>query len=118
MKKLECPDFNLEEKLTQEQLTFFHKNGVIIFRNVLKKETVDFFIQEVTRIENQWLQEGRDKVNGVPLKFGEDAQGQKMIQRLCFLSLDRKSLPRIPARPEDSGSCSVPLSIRRTYCRK
>src|SRR5580765_4918935 len=92
MKKLECPDFTLGEKLTQEQQTFFNKNGVIIFRNVLKKETVDFFIREVTRIENQWLQEGRDKINGVPLKFGVDANAKTMIQRLCFLSLHSPSL--------------------------
>ena len=92
MKKLECPDFTLGEKLTQEQITFFNKNGVIIFRNVLKKETVDFFIREVTRIENQWLQEGRDKINGVPLKFGVDANAKTMIQRLCFLSLHSPAL--------------------------
>ncbi|PWT78627.1 MAG: phytanoyl-CoA dioxygenase, partial [Bacteroidetes bacterium] len=37
MKKLQCPDFILGEKLTEEQLAFFDKNGVIVFRNVLKK---------------------------------------------------------------------------------
>ena len=86
MKKMECPHFVLGDKLTQEQFDFFSKNGVIVFRNVLKRETVDFFIQEITRIENQWLQEGRDKVNGVPLKFGVDENEKKIIQRLCFLS--------------------------------
>jgi ectoine hydroxylase-related dioxygenase (phytanoyl-CoA dioxygenase family) len=87
MKKMECPDFVLGEKLTEEQLAFFNKNGVIVFRNVLNKETVKFFIQEINRIESEWLKEGRDKVNGVPLKFGEDQDGKKIIQRLCFLSL-------------------------------
>jgi len=87
MKKLECPDFILGEKLSKEQLAFFDRNGVIIFRNVLKKDTVEFFIQEINRIESQWLQEGRDKVNGVPLKFGEDENDKTIIQRLCFLSL-------------------------------
>src|SRR5580704_15495580 len=87
MKKIECPDFILDEKLTKEQLDFFNKNGVIIFRNVMKKETVAFFIQEINRIESQWLEENRDKINGVPLKFGEDENGKRIIQRLCFLSL-------------------------------
>ncbi len=87
MKKLECPDFILSEKLTKEQLAFFNKFGVIIFRNVLKKETVEFFIQETLRIEKEWLNEGRDKVNGVPLKFGVDENDKTIIQRLCFLSL-------------------------------
>ncbi|MFI5153709.1 MAG: phytanoyl-CoA dioxygenase family protein [Chitinophagales bacterium] len=92
MKKLECPDFVLGEKLTQEQVSFFNKNGVIVFRNVLNSSTVDFFKQEVARIENQWLQEGRDKINGVPLKFGIDENGKTIIQRLCFLSLHSPSL--------------------------
>ena len=87
MKKMDCPNFILGDKLTKEQLDFFHKHGVIIFRNILKKETVEFFIREISRIETQWLEEGRDKVNGVPLKFGEDENGKKIIQRLCFLSL-------------------------------
>ncbi len=87
MKKLECPDFILGEKLTKEQLAFFNKFGVIIFRNVLKKDTVEFFIQETQRVEKEWLDEGRDKINGVPLKFGVDENDKTIIQRLCFLSL-------------------------------
>ena len=87
MKKLLCPEFFLGDKVTPEQSDFFHKNGVIVFRNVLKPETVAFFIQEINRIEKQLLEEGKDKINGVPLKFGKDHNGQTIIQRLCFLSL-------------------------------
>jgi phytanoyl-CoA hydroxylase len=86
MKKLLCPEFVLGEKVTPDQAAFFHKNGVIIFRNVLKPETVEFFIQELNRIERKLLDEGVDKINGVPLKFGKDHNGQTIIQRLCFLS--------------------------------
>jgi hypothetical protein len=82
MKKLECPDFVLGDKLTQEQVSFFNKNGVIVFRNVLNSSTVDFFKQEVARIENQWLQEGRDKINGVPLKFGIDEMVKPLFNAL------------------------------------
>ncbi len=87
MKKLQCPDFVLGDKLTEEQAAFFKKNGVIVFRNVFKKDTVDYFIQEINRIEKDWIAEGRDKVNGVPLKFGKDHDGKTLIQRLCFLNL-------------------------------
>jgi phytanoyl-CoA hydroxylase len=86
MKKLVCPEFVLGEKVTPEQATFFHKNGVIVFRDVLKPETVAFFISELNRIEKKLLDEGVDKINGVPLKFGKDHNGQTIIQRLCFLS--------------------------------
>src|SRR5271154_3335926 len=87
MKKFECPDFVLGDKITEEQFNFFDKYGVIIFRNFLNSATVQLFIQELNRIEKQWLDEGRDKVNGIPLKFGKDQSGKTMIQRMCFLSL-------------------------------
>ncbi len=87
MKKLDCPDFTLSDKLTTEQASFFKKNGIIIFRNFIESSTVKSFIDEITSIEKKWLDEQRDKVNGIPLKFGKDEQGNKIIQRLCFLSL-------------------------------
>jgi phytanoyl-CoA hydroxylase len=92
MKKLQCPDFILGNKLTEEQLAFFSKNGVIVFRDVLKKETIEYFIQEIQRIEKQLLDEGLDKINGVPLKFGKDENNKTIIQRLCFLSLHSRAL--------------------------
>lgn len=92
MKKIDCPDFILGEKLTEEQMDFFDTNGVIIFRNFIPKETVQLFISETERIEKELLEEGKEKINGVPLKFGKDENGNKIIQRLCFLSLSSKPL--------------------------
>ena len=86
MNKLQFPDSNLSEKLTDEQKHFFHKNGLIVFRNFIKKETVELFLKEIHRIEQQWLQEGVEKVNGIPLKIGKDENGNMMVQRLCFTS--------------------------------
>ena len=86
MNKLQCPNFSLTDKLTQEQLNFFHKSGMIVFRNFISKETVQLFLKEVHRIEKEWLDQGLEKVNGIPLKFGKDEHGNKTIQRLCFLS--------------------------------
>src|ERR1700757_1209944 len=109
MKKFECPDFVLGDKITDEQYDFFDKYGVIVFRNFEKSETVQLFIQELNRIEKEWLDEGREKVNGIPLKFGKDQHGNKMIQRMCFLSLYSKPLhemlqdPRVRAVVELLG---------------
>ena len=44
MKKLECPDFVLGDKVTKEQAECFGKNGVIIFRELLKPEAFLFFL--------------------------------------------------------------------------
>lgn len=106
MLKFECPDFILGEKLTQEQLNFFDKNGVIIFRNFITKNTVEDILKEINNLQKNWIEDGREKVNGTPLKFGKDENGQKIIQRFCFSSLHNAVLheflkdPRFKALPE------------------
>lgn len=86
MKKWEST-FQLGETLTQEQLDFFEKYGVIVFRNFISTEKIALYLSEIKRLENLWLEENRDKINGIPLKFGKDESGNKTIQRLCFTSL-------------------------------
>jgi phytanoyl-CoA hydroxylase len=86
MNKLQVPHFTLTDKLTQEQLNFFDKSGLIIFKNFINKETVDLFIRETQRLEKEWLDAGIEKMNGIPLKFGKDENDNKVIQRLCFVS--------------------------------
>jgi phytanoyl-CoA hydroxylase len=92
MNKLQVPHYTLTEKLTKEQLEFFDKYGMIIFKNFIPRETVDLFISESQRVEKEWLDAGYDKMNGIPLKFGKDENGNKIIQRLCFLSQHSKPL--------------------------
>lgn len=92
MPKLVCPDFKLDGEISETQHAFFEKNGFIIFRNFISREIVDLLISEMSRIEKQWLTEGRTKVNGIPLKFGKDENGERMIHRFCFLSIFSKPL--------------------------
>lgn len=106
MIKFECPDFTLGTKLTPEQLSFFDKNGVIVFRNFINKDTVDLFVKEINALQKTWITEGREKVNGTPLKFGKDENGETIIQRMCFTSVHNAVLheflkdPRFKALPE------------------
>ena len=92
MTKIECPLFQLGETITSEQLEFFDKNGIIIFRKFLPKETVALILKEILLVEQKWLSEGVQKVNGIPLKFGKDENGEKMIQRMPFVSMHSKML--------------------------
>lgn len=80
-------NFQLGETLTQEQLDFFAQNGVIVFRNFITAERVSIYLQEIKRLEKIWIEEKREKINGIPLKFGKDEFGNKTIQRLSFTSL-------------------------------
>lgn len=88
-------NFHLGEKLTQEQLDFFDEHGVIVFRNFLTTEKISLYLQEISRLEKAWLAENREKINGIPLKFGKDELGNKTIQRLCFTSLYSDALHKI-----------------------
>ncbi len=86
MKVIENPVFTLSERLTEEQLAFFERHGFIHFKNFVNKETVQLFLQEIKRIESEWIEEGKEVVNGIPIKFGQDEKGDKMVQRFAFAS--------------------------------
>ena len=85
-------NFQMGETLTQDQLEFFEKQGVIVFRNFLTAENVKIYLEEIKRLEKTWLEEKREKINGIPLKFGKDELGNTTIQRLSFTSLFSDSL--------------------------
>jgi phytanoyl-CoA hydroxylase len=91
--------FQLGETLTQEQLEFFDTHGVIVFRNFLSPEKVAIYLQEIQQLEALWLSESREKVNGIPLKFGQDEAGNKTIQRFCFTSLHSEALHELLLNP-------------------
>jgi ectoine hydroxylase-related dioxygenase (phytanoyl-CoA dioxygenase family) len=99
MKKWNC-NFELGDSLTEEQLEFFDKHGVIIFRNFLSQEKVGLYLNELKRLENEWLSEKKEKVNGIPLKFGKDEAGNRTLQRLCFTSLYSKPLHELLDEPK------------------
>ncbi len=81
------PVFTLGEKLTQEQLDFFETHGYIHFKNFLQSETVPSVIKALEDVQEQWIAENREKVNGVPIKYGVDLDGKKIVQRFAFASL-------------------------------
>lgn len=105
MKKWES-HFQLGNTVTPEQIEFFDKHGVIVFRNFLSREKVDTYLSELKRLESEWLGEGRDKVNGIPLKYGKDEVGNRTIQRLCFTSLYSEELHKLLEEPRLQGLMS------------
>lgn len=84
---LRLSHFDLKDGLNKEHLSFYDENGFILFKNFISKETVALLIKEIKAIEKNWLDNNVEKVNGVPLRFGKDADGKKIIQRMCFLSM-------------------------------
>jgi phytanoyl-CoA hydroxylase len=87
MTKTNYPKFELTDKLTDEQVSFFEKNGFLHFTNFITKETVDEIIRASEEVQKKWIENNIQKVYGVPIKYGVDLNGEKIVQRFAFASL-------------------------------
>lgn len=86
MKRISQPGFYLHDEVTSEHSNYFHRYGIIQFKNFIARNTVKEFIGEIQSVENFLLKNNIQKINGVPLKFGKDVDGSNIIQRLAFTS--------------------------------
>lgn len=73
--------------ITPEQRAFLEKYGFLVFENVASPEEVRMILSEVDVIQERWLSENRQKVNGIPLWLGRGPSGEPFFQRLPFTSL-------------------------------
>ena len=80
------PVFQLAEKLTPEQKIFFDKNGFIHFKNFISREKVADLLKESEAIQNEWVNKDYKTINGVPIKYGTDVNGKKIVQRFAFIN--------------------------------
>ncbi len=81
------PRFDLGESLSREQIDHFRDFGFLHFRNFIDRAKVDELVQASTEVQGQWLRDGVGKVNGVPIKYGTDLDGQPIVQRFAFANL-------------------------------
>lgn len=80
------PLFTLGEKITDEQRRFFDAYGFLHFRPFISKEMVSDILKESERVQAEWIAEDRKLVHGVPVKYGKDIDGKKIVQRFAFLN--------------------------------
>lgn len=80
------PRFTLGEELTKEQIRFFDENGFLHFKNFIKPEAVQQIINASLEVQKKWITEDVKKVNGVPIKYGVDVNGETIVQRFAFLN--------------------------------
>ena len=97
------PYFNLGESLTQDQKDFFEKYGFLHFKNFIDKETVDRVLRESEKIQDQWIKEDIKSVNGVPIKYGIDIDGKRIVQRFAFANHFSPLLKDLLADPRLKG---------------
>jgi phytanoyl-CoA hydroxylase len=84
------PSFQLSGAVSEVQQSFFNENGFILFKNFISKEKVALFVQEIEEVQRKLIDSKTEKINGVPLKFGKNENGEKIIQRNAFLNLHSK----------------------------
>ncbi|SMD15450.1 phytanoyl-CoA dioxygenase family protein [Pedobacter nyackensis] len=78
--------FTLGNKITAEQKDFFNQNGFIHFKSFIKPETVNDIIKASVQVQQQWIENEKVKVNGIPIKYGKDLDGSAIVQRFAFLN--------------------------------
>jgi phytanoyl-CoA hydroxylase len=78
--------FTLGNTLTEEQKTFFEKHGYIHFSGFLSPEEVQEIVSAAEDVQQKWIANKVEKVNGVPVKYGKDLDGQPIVQRFAFLN--------------------------------
>ena len=80
------PRFTLGSTLTAEQRAFFTKYGFLHFRPFATPDQVQQILKATQDVQAKWLAEGVEKVNGVPIKYGQDVDGSRIVQRFAFAS--------------------------------
>ena len=78
--------FSLGQNITPAQTQHFNTFGFLHFKQFLTPTQVNDMLAELRRIQQEWLDRGITKINGTPLKFGQEADGSPLIQRMCFLN--------------------------------
>lgn len=91
--------FILGNTITEEQQSFFDRNGFIHFSNFIKQDTVDDIITASRQVEQKWIEEGREKVNGIPIKYGKDLDGRSIVQRFAFINQHHDLFAELPKDP-------------------
>ena len=94
MSNTQYPKFSLGEKLTDEQIKFFDKNGFIHFESVVSPDEIKEIISSTEELQQKWISKGIKKINGVPIKFGHDENGSPIVHRFPFTSQYCESVHR------------------------
>lgn len=78
--------FTLGATITDQQRTFFERYGFIHFKNFIKAETINDIINASLQVQKHFIQNNIEKVNGVPIKYGQDLNGEIIVQRFAFIN--------------------------------
>jgi phytanoyl-CoA hydroxylase len=81
------PKFHVGNELLEEHLAFFKENGFIHFENFFTDSEIGKTLDALYEVQQRWVAEGREKINGVPIVYGHDDKGNKIVHRFAFTNL-------------------------------
>jgi phytanoyl-CoA hydroxylase len=80
------------DKVEPEHLAFYDEFGFIHFENFFSREYVQGVWEAIAKAHKYIIDHDIDKINGIPVKFGVDEKGNKIVQRLPFTN---KMVPEV-----------------------
>lgn len=108
MSNTQYQTFTLGDYLTEEQIKFFDKNGFIHFRGAVTLDEVKAIIASTEDLQKKWITKGIKKINGVPIKYGHDENGNEIVHRFPFTS---QYCEPVPSRfPRSRASTCAPAT--------
>ncbi len=91
--------FIFTDGIIPEHVDFYNKYGFIHFKHFFTKTQIDKALKAIEDLQKKWIFKGLEKVNGIPIKYGKDENGNKVIQRFAFASLHSKYLHKLLQDP-------------------
>ena len=77
---------------TDSQAESLDTHGFIRFSNFISEDELEMIRTELGNVQRQWIEEKRETVNGIPIKFGTDEPGELFVNRFAFTSLFSEKL--------------------------
>ncbi len=85
-KTLSYQKFELKDSISNVEIDFFNKYGFIHYKNFISRERAQKVSDAIDDKQKELIANGIKKINGIPIKFGEDENKLPIIQRFPYTS--------------------------------
>ena len=92
--------FTFGKHLTKEQVDFFNNYGFLHFENFASRAVVDEIIYSTEQVQSEWIRQDVQKINGVPIKYGVDENGNTIVQRFAFTNKYSEPVQHFASNPQ------------------
>jgi hypothetical protein len=98
-KKLAYKKFTLGNSITKDELDFFNQYGFVHYKGFISRERATKAAQGIDSVQREIIAKEITKINGIPIKFGVDEHGEKIIQRFPYTNCKVKEVAEFYTDP-------------------